>query len=251
MKNKKQTEIYKYSKRDRELYKEMIEFQTSNMVFYLSNLGRTKEKIDEINMTNLDEIKEKGLELNIFLHGILQNYHSFLMSTIKWFEKKGTIIIPVGYNFREDLDLSSKYVKQTVDSFMQISNKSKINIIGVSYGGLVCRYYAEELNGKEFIDKLITVGTPYCPVSKNNLAYWFSKFTGGNPDIDNKYIESMKKINSVKNHLAIRLLDDLIMPIDKIECDNVREVFVRGGHHPSSHHPERLEVILKYLNEEL
>ncbi|MDP2926466.1 MAG: alpha/beta hydrolase [Nanoarchaeota archaeon] len=231
-----------------ELYAGLLYFQIQNFWNLTVNLGRTKQRMDDLNKRHIEEIKDNpDMPLTFFLHGIMQNYHSFLLSTVNWFKKRGLIIIPIGYDFRQDLAVSAAYVSTQIKALLKKSCADKVNLIGVSYGGLISRYYSEYLNGASDIDKLITVCTPYDIVPKTDIGYKIHRLIGGHPKRDNIYLEQMAETNSVKNHLAIHALNDRIIKPKKMRCPGVHEIWVKGGHHPSSHHPERLELILDYL----
>ena len=231
------------------LYLGLTSFQIKNLWNLIINLGMTKRKMDSINKKNIAKIsKNKEDVVNIYLHGILQDYHSFLLSTVNWFQKRGMIIIPIGYDYTKKVKDSAIEVSLQIDSILKRSGAKKINLIGISYGSVVARYYSENLNGYKKINKLITVGGPYYPIKKTkDMAYKLDKLVGGDPDDANKFLKMTCHKNSVKNHLAIHMLNDIVITRSNINCPNVKEIWVKGGHSPSSHYPERLQIILDYL----
>jgi len=64
----------------------------------------------------------------------------------------------------------SKRLSKVVDNVLYATGKNKVIIIAHSMGGLVSRYYIENLGGDSKVDKLVTIGTP------NHGTYGYSSF---------------------------------------------------------------------------
>jgi len=236
-------EFYEYSKGDGELLLEKMRFQMKNIYNNVSCMGKTKVIMDEMNMESVDWVRKNRGDLNIWVHGIFQNYHRFLKSTVDWFRERDTIVVPIGYNYFSSTEKSAKDIAFRINDVMKKAEIDNINLIGVSYGGCVARHYVEYLSGYKKVDKLINVCTPYSGLGKGSVVYWLGKFIGENNDIKDDVFYR----NSCENHFAVHALNDKIVGEQDILCSGVKQIFVRGGHNPSSNDPRKLELILKIL----
>ena len=79
------------------------------------------------------------------------------------------------YDWKQSVSYSSKkYLYNTVERAKKISGKNKVILIAHSLGGLISRYYIENINSLS-VDKLIMIGTPNLGAAN---AYYF--WSGGN-----------------------------------------------------------------------
>lgn len=62
-----------------------------------------------------------------------------------------------------------------VESILQNSSDTKVDVIAHSMGGLASRWYVEKMDGADHVDDLVLMGTPH---QGNYVSYLFS-FTGG------------------------------------------------------------------------
>ncbi|MFH1521990.1 MAG: alpha/beta fold hydrolase [archaeon] len=239
--------VYEYSKGDGKLFLEKMEFQWKNFCDNVSCLGKTKKVMDEMNAESIDKIRRNGGELTIWIHGIFQNYHRFLKSTVELFGERDVTIISVGYNYFSSTEEAAKEISFKINDLMRKARVNKINLIGVSYGGCVVRHYVEYLGGHKKVNKLVSVCSPYSGLSKKSVAHRMTKFAGNNKDIT----EDIFYRNSCRNHFVIHALNDWCIGEQKILCPEVRQMFVRGGHNPSANDPRKLELILKILKGEI
>ncbi len=59
------------------------------------------------------------------------------------------------------IPLLAERLKQRVDEILRLTGASKIHMIGHSLGGLLLRWYVQELGGYETVDQAFTLGTPH------------------------------------------------------------------------------------------
>ncbi|MBU4070213.1 MAG: alpha/beta hydrolase [Nanoarchaeota archaeon] len=215
----------------------------------LTNFFTTKKNVEKLIEKNLEELKKnKEKELTIFVYGIRIGRYGSLFNAINWFKKRGLIMIPIECESKGSVPYSAKKIKLQIKKIMQKTNAKKINIIGFSYGGFVIRYYSEMLGGYKIINKIVTVCGPYNPLSpKKSLAFWISKFTGGDPVGDNIMLKKLQNKYSVKNHLSIYSLKDWILPRKDTKSYKAQEIAIRGGHLFISYNLDISEIILDYL----
>ncbi|MDP2925004.1 MAG: alpha/beta hydrolase [Nanoarchaeota archaeon] len=213
----------------------------------------TKNKVDKINNQSILEAKKNKSEITILLHGMLANYYKTMFFIIKFFRKNNIPIVSVGYDYKDDFLKSSKLVKEQILGIMKKAGIKKVNIIGVCLGGVIARIIAEELDGKKFINKLITVYAPFKPVSHKALGYKINDFLGNLSKDNDVFLRDYKKKFTVKNHLAIFCTNDEMLgkqyPIEKKYSKNVIQIGIKGGHTLVSYSFRAMEIALAYLKE--
>ena len=224
-----------------------IKLIIKSLFTYIFNFGNTKKIVDNINKENIKELKNNNKIPTILIHGNFQNYHSFMIEVLKWFKKNDLLVISVGYDYKESLEKSVIKVKKQIEDILQKTNSKKINIIALSYGGIVARTYIEKYEGYKKVNKLVTICTPYFPVNKYSLGFFLNWLVGGHGKEDNKTLKELLTKNSIKNHLAICAKNDLIIGNKKIDLKNTKFVKVKGFHHPLSQNTKKLEIALTYI----
>ncbi len=211
----------------------------------------TRKKVDRINNDSISNAKKYNKELTILLHGVGANYYMTMYPIIIWLKKRGIEIVSIGYNDRAEIEDSGADVKKQIDRVMEKAGLKKVNLIGISLGGLVARYYSEELGGKNKINKLITIYTPLKAV-KNKFGLFLNSLVGGNPKNSNLVNEKLIGRFSVKKHLAVYSKDDGIIgrqyPYKDIP-KYVKQIPVEGGHILVSFNLNAIKIVLDYLNE--
>jgi len=60
-----------------------------------------------------------------------------------------------------DIKISADALKKKVESIKSETGYGKVNLVGHSEGGLVCRYYIKFLEGKESVSNYVSLGTPH------------------------------------------------------------------------------------------
>lgn len=66
------------------------------------------------------------------------------------------------YNpLRKDVGQLAVMLKERVEALVSKTGSQKIHLIGHSLGGLVCRYYIEQLGGGCRVHTVVTIGTPH------------------------------------------------------------------------------------------
>ncbi len=79
-----------------------------------------------------------------------------------------------------DIRINAKKLKDLIQHVLALSGSSKVNLLGHSMGGLISRWYIEQLNGNDNVHKLIMMGTP------NHGSRYLPIFTRIVSFIDNK-----------------------------------------------------------------
>ena len=97
----------------------------------------------------------------VLVHGFLSSGKIFHLMK-KRFERKGfncfaPTLKPIDGKYGLD-DLANK-LKDEIENYF--GNESNLSLVGFSMGGIICRYYLQELNGFQRVNKFITISTPH------------------------------------------------------------------------------------------
>jgi len=107
----------------------------------------------------------------------------------------------------------------------QEENLEEVNIVAHSMGGLVARWYIEELDGGKNVNKLITLGTPHRGTEMAKLTFW----TAGAKSMIPKN-EFIKELNSsplakgVKYVAVWSKVDELVVPSERAKLEGAKNV---------------------------
>ena len=96
----------------------------------------------------------------LFVHGYFHNRSAFF--PLRWYLRRRGLGHLYDINLRPRLGRIEDYAPQLslrISEILKETGEDKIDLIGHSMGGLVCRYYIQELGGR--VDKLITLATPH------------------------------------------------------------------------------------------
>lgn len=214
----------------------------------------SKKKVDQINRASIEKVKKDGGELTILLHGIMTNYYSSTYWAIKWFLRNGLNVVSLGYDYKADVAVSAVKIKRQMDAILQETGSKKVNMVAISLGGSIARYYIEKFDGKDAINKLVTI---------------FASITTANVDHPPLALRLMRLVSrkqaeislargweidhlfSVKDHLAIYGTSDWIVGSDgyplKYAPSYIKQVSVPGGHMLVSYNVDAMEEALRYL----
>lgn len=97
----------------------------------------------------------------VLIHGIMNTGH--IMYFLKWileragYECFAPTLKPI--DGRGGIEQLSENLKHQIDS--RYGNDERINIIGFSLGGIVARYYLQELEGHKRTESLFTIASPH------------------------------------------------------------------------------------------
>lgn len=98
----------------------------------------------------------------ILVHGYFHN-RSGLLLTKRALEKHGFCDVSIfSYNpLRKGIPSLADGLRKKVEATLARTGATKIHLVGHSLGGLIARYYVEQLEGKENVHTLISLGTPH------------------------------------------------------------------------------------------
>lgn len=218
----------------------------------LYSLLATRAAMDRSNADSIKRVKEGKGELTIVLHGVFATYYGAPAPLVKFLKRHNVNAVSIGYDWRAHLKTQAQEIKRQIEVIMNDAGVSKINIIGISLGGAVARCYIESFGGKEKIYKMVTAFTPFTPDTKKgkNLASRIITLIGKGTQQDVEYAREIKKLFSVKNHLAIYGFHDHISgdqyPLEDVP---IKQVGIPGGHTFVSFNPQVMKLTAKYLTQ--
>ncbi len=219
-------------------------------------LVSSKKKMDALNERNILEACATNDRVTIFLHGIASTYYFAPYWIVKWFTRNGIHMVSLGYDYNTDLATAAQQIRMQVDAMRERYGVKEINIVGVSLGGVVGRYYDEALGGNAITHKLITIFSPIIPPEpgETSIALSISKLLSrGIAEESARQNRLIKENFSVDNYLAIYGTSDWIVgkkmyPL-KQAPGSVRQVPLAGGHLLVTYNTDAAEVALEYLQE--
>ncbi len=147
-----------------------IEIESQKIRTFVNNNGDTDDdgsEDDEDKPRNLgNELVDAGYTANVNLFAFNYPNKDVVWRNAFKFDKYITNLITYVRNY--DLDeMKTCFYKSKQD---YINDNFCFNIVGHSMGGLVARYYIENLGKDENVDKLITIGTPHWGSGYANLS---------------------------------------------------------------------------------
>jgi len=105
----------------------------------------------------------------VFVHGYMGSIVGDVSSYINWVyyvekmksEGYSTHVITLSDAGMQDVRKSAQELKEFVQKVLSGTSAKKVDIVCHSEGGLVARYYAQNLGGAAYIDDLVTISTPH------------------------------------------------------------------------------------------
>ncbi len=158
-----------------------------------------KEKISSGELTQRDVIPEYPL---ILLHGYW-NRPTAWKKFVPFFEVNGYVKGKNLFLFDArgdnkpaiiDIRINAKKLQNLVQHILTLTGSAKVNLLGHSMGGLISRWYIEQLGGNANVHKLIMMGTP------NHGSRYLPLFTRIVNFIDNK-LEMVEKNKEKIDHI--------------------------------------------------
>ncbi len=213
----------------------------------------SKKKVDRLNEESIWKAQNGNGEITIILHGILTNYHTAVYWAIRWFRRAGVNIVSLGFDYEADLNTSANQIKEQVDKILERGRITKVNMVGISLGGGVARYYIEKCGGKDVVKRLVTVFAALNSPKDGEFSMALSlEKIFGTKETTAITIEQARTINTSFSveQLAIYGTSDWIIGKNSIPVapfPNVTLLPMSGGHLFVSYNVDAMEVALHYI----
>lgn len=138
------------------LYTFIVEYIVALLNIVIAPLGYVEpDPLREMNV----EKKERPI---LFVHGYFMSRACFILLYFRLRQAGRKALFTINLRPRtspiEDL---AHQLSEKIEEILVLTKADKIDIISHSMGGIVSRYYIEQMNGAKNINKLITIGTPH------------------------------------------------------------------------------------------
>jgi len=98
----------------------------------------------------------------LLIHGIMDNRSVFTVFRRALRRRGFGTVHSVNYSlFTGDLRSAARELGEHVEKLREATGADRIHVVGHSLGGVIARYYVQRLGGAEFVDTLVTLGSPH------------------------------------------------------------------------------------------
>lgn len=98
----------------------------------------------------------------VLVHGYGHNASAWLMLKAALKRSGFTSVHTMNYNpWTHDVPKLAEKLSDKVELVRELTGADKVNIVGHSLGGIVCRWYVQELGGHEVVNTAITLSSPH------------------------------------------------------------------------------------------
>ena len=97
----------------------------------------------------------------LLVHGYVHNRSAFLALKRQLKRAGFRYVDGVNYNALEGIPQAAARLGAEVERVLQATGEDRVMIVGHSMGGMVSRYYVQELGGEDTVDTVITLGSPH------------------------------------------------------------------------------------------
>ncbi|WP_345425501.1 esterase/lipase family protein [Pseudonocardia xishanensis] len=105
----------------------------------------------------------------LLVHGIMDNRSVFTVFRRALRRRGFGTVHSVNYSlFTGDLRSAARELAEHVERLRDATGADRVHVVGHSLGGVIARYYVQRLGGAEFVDTLVTLGSPH---TGSNAAY--------------------------------------------------------------------------------
>jgi pimeloyl-ACP methyl ester carboxylesterase len=94
----------------------------------------------------------------VLVHGYFHNRSGFVVLS-RELRRRGFRWIH-GMNYNPVPELAERFGRY-VDDIRRVSGSQRVHLVGHSLGGVIARWYTEELGGYKNVDTIVTIGTPH------------------------------------------------------------------------------------------
>lgn len=97
----------------------------------------------------------------LLIHGYMQN-RTCMWPLQWWLQQKGFTVLTFDHDqISDSIETKAAKLRSRVELLLKVLDIQKLDLVCHSMGGLVARYYVENMGGAAYIDKVITLGTPH------------------------------------------------------------------------------------------
>lgn len=183
----------------------------------------------------------------VFVHGLAANRGGFLplQGWLRLHGHRGQYAF--GYSSRGSLEALALRLKRRLDAQVR---GGRITLIAHSMGGLVARYYIQQLGGARRVDQLVTLATPHRGSHAANFipSPLVRQLLPDGPFI--RHLNSLPEPTGVRVTSIVAGRDLLVQPIESARCPFGDVIhFDRLGHVELLFRPEVFSAVASVLSE--
>ncbi|MBC3193883.1 alpha/beta fold hydrolase [Pseudonocardia sp. C8] len=105
----------------------------------------------------------------LLIHGIMDNRSVFTVFAHALRRRGFGVVHAINYSMRtDDVRSAAHELRGHVERLCEATGSDKVHIVGHSLGGVIARYFVQQMGGDDVVDTLVTLGSPH---SGSNLAY--------------------------------------------------------------------------------
>lgn len=207
----------------------------------------TPEKMNALNDDSVLWSKREHIPITIVLHGAGAEYYRDVFGTVVWLREQGIPAVSFDYDYKDSPEVSVGKLKQFVETILQDTQTTKVNIYGICLGGIIAKDYAYEFDGAKNIDHLVTVISP--AINGKPLAHYFNKLFSFDPDPWMVIIGKLENINPVEKHAYFYCMKDLLVPNGYQHAAIGNYVPMDCGHAFINVNPELLSAGVRFMED--
>lgn len=174
----------------------------------------------------------------VLLHGYFHNRSAFLVMRRAIRRYGFRYVTTMNYNvIGHDIPELATQLAAHVDEVLERTHATKVHLVGHSLGGLVARYYIQEMGGEEKVHTCVTLGTPHA----GTYAAWVGRGKAARQLRPGSAV--IRRLEETARPLPVRFvsyysnLDGLVIPAGNAKIDHpaleARNVLVKDQGHLS------------------
>jgi len=160
--------------------------------------------------TKRKTLRKKDQRTIVLIHGYLGNRSSFLPLAAYLRMKGAGKILTFNYRWNSSPEQAARELKEFLKARVR---GGRIDLVGHSLGGIIARFYLQELGGSRRVDRCITLGTPH---EGTYNSYWVASKVGDSLRPDSKFLKQLKasrpKSASVRHVAIVGGSDNIVIP---------------------------------------
>jgi len=220
-------------------------YMAENVIYYLFYKKWVDRKVKEY----LDRRYKKDEVIVVALHGFCEYYWQSFTKYMEYFDRKGKVIIPVGFDYCEDdkiiVEILAKKLKE-----IHNRTKARIILIGDSTGAIINAKYLFKYK-PDFVSENIPIAGLYEEYKKDRgIAFWARWFIK-TPEKDiARFAEKLKKSKIPKTRIALYArYDAFVIPTSMRYLNTAENIGFYTGHFGMLYDPEVIEFVYKHIYE--
>jgi len=216
-------------------------YMVINVFYFLFNKRWTDKKIKEY----LNRKYKKDDIIVIAVHGIFEYYWQSLVKYMKYFDKRGKVVIPLGYDYYEPHGDSVKKLSKEIEEIKKKTG-AQIVLLGNSSGSNILVRYMYQTKGK-LIKEFIPLGIANV-LTPRGVTFWWTKWIEKTPKKElNFYIHKSNQIKVPKTNINIYAKRDVFILKGDRQMKPLKNIGFNTGHFGMLYDLEVIKFVYGYI----